>query len=268
MHKLPLYKFLIKSDVASRRKCAQAIKDGKVKVNGRSVKTPLFSVDLEKDTVSLENNVVDIRNILEKDFVYYLLNKPRAYICTVKDTHNRKTILDLVKEKKRIYPVGRLDKDTEGLLLLTNDGELTYRLTHPKFEIDKVYKAVVTPRIKNRDIKKLRSGLIIDKDKKVQAKVRLIKPACPPRRACPAGRPACQADRDYRNNNQSKVELIIHQGIKRQIKKMFAVLDYKVMELERIQLGPLTLANLEKGAYRKLTKKEIKLLKKVVGITK
>ncbi len=261
MHKLPLYKFLIKSDVASRRKCTQAIKDGKVKVNGKSVKTPLFSVDLEKDTVTLENNVVDIRNILEKDFIYYLLNKPRGYICTVKDTHNRKTILDLVKEKKRIYPVGRLDKDTEGLLLLTNDGELTYRLTHPKFEIDKVYKAVVTPRIKNRDIKKLRSGLIIDKDKKVQAKVRLIIPACPPRRVCQAGR-------DYRNNNQSKVELIIHQGIKRQIKKMFAVLDYKVVELERIQLGLLTLANLEKGAYRKLTKKEIKLLKKVVGITK
>lgn len=248
MHKLPLYKFLIKSDVASRRKCAQAIKDGKVKVNGISVKTPLFSVDLEKDTVSLGNNVVDIRNILEKDFVYYLLNKPRGYICTLKDTHSRKTILDLVKEKKRIYPVGRLDKDTEGLLLLTNDGELTYRLTHPKFEIDKVYKAVVAHRIKSRDIKKLQSGLIIDKDKKVQAKVKLIK--------------------DYRNNNQSKVELIIHQGIKRQIKKMFAVLDYKVMELERIQLGPLALGGLEKGAYRKLAKKEIKLLKKVVGIAK
>lgn len=244
---LPLYKVLVLSKISSRRKCTQAIKEGQVKVDERIIKDPLFLVDCKKDSVSIKGRRLDIKEIFKKKFVYYLLNKPQGYICTVKDTHNRKTVLELIKkEDKRIYPVGRLDKDTEGLLILTNDGNLTYRLIHPKFEIDKTYETLIAPRITKVAIKKLEKGVIIDKGIRVSAKVRLIK--------------------DYKKKNQTKLEVIIHQGIKRQIRRMFVSLGYEVNRLVRTRLGTLELGDLKKGKARQLSYDEINSLKKLVGV--
>lgn len=236
---------LILSEIASRRECTQVIKNGQVKVNNKTIKDPLYSVDCTRDFVTINDERIDAKKILKKDCVYYLLNKPQGYICTVKDTHKRKTVLDLVKDKRRIYPVGRLDKDTVGLLILTNDGNLTYRLTHPKFEINKTYETLITPRITEVDIKKLEKGVYIDKGVKVSAKVRVIK-----------------VDKGL---NQTKLELIIHQGIKRQIRRMFSVLGYEVVHLVRTRIGMLEIGNLKKGKVRKLSDREVNSLKKLVG---
>lgn len=242
---LELYKVLRDLNITSRRKSTDAIKEGRVKVNEKVAKDPLLKVDTGKDSLVVNGKKVDLNKIDKKEYVYYLLNKPRGFITTVKDAHKRKTVLDLVKEKKRIYPVGRLDKDTEGLLILTNDGNLTYRLLHPKFKIDKVYEAIIIPVIKGKDIAKLKRGVIIDEDIKVKAQVKLLK---------------------IDKKNQSKLELTIHQGLKRQIRKMLAVLGYKVIELARFKVGPIEIGDLKKGEYRRLSPYEINLLKKEVGI--
>jgi 23S rRNA pseudouridine2605 synthase len=241
LNKLPLYRILIEADIASRRRCTSNIKEGKVTVNDKIVTDPTYLVAVDKDKVSIDGQAFKAKGVSEKDFVYYLLNKPKGYITTVKDTHGRKKVLDLIKDKKRIYPVGRLDKDTEGLLLLTNDGELTYKLTHPRFKVDKVYEVVVSPKFKPEDIEKFKTGVVIDNDKKVSARTKVLK--------------------DYKNKSQSKLEITIHQGIKRQIKKMLSETGYRVLELKRVKLGNLNLGNLKPAEYRKLTGREIKLLR-------
>ncbi len=247
MNKLPLYKILIRANVASRRKCNQAIKEARVKVNNKVITKPTFLVDIEKDTVNIDGKPITKRDFLKENFVYYILNKPAGYISTVKDTHHRKTVLDLIKDKRRIYPVGRLDKDTEGLLILTNDGQLTHRLTHPSFKIDKIYRLIIKPKIVKEDIERLNNGVIIDNYKEVSAKAKLIK--------------------DYKNQNKSELELIIHQGIKRQIKKMLSVLGYEVISLKRIGIGEIKLTNLKRGECRRLTEDELNYLKKKVGMS-
>ncbi|MCK5306825.1 MAG: rRNA pseudouridine synthase [Candidatus Omnitrophica bacterium] len=246
MAKADLYKFLLKNDVASRRKCASLIKGGEVTVNNVVVSDPLYKVEPEKDVIRIGKRRIKDDGGINKEYVYYLLNKPVDCLSTVTDTHGRKTVMDLVKDKERIYPVGRLDKDTEGLLILTNNGDLTYRLTHPKFEIDKVYEALIKPVISGRDIGKLKRGVSLEDGPRVSGEARLVKV--------------------YKKADEARVEITIHQGIKRQIRRMFSALGYRVLALKRLRLGGLTLGSLKKGEARKLSKKEVDSLKKLVGM--
>ncbi|MCK4519441.1 MAG: rRNA pseudouridine synthase, partial [Candidatus Omnitrophica bacterium] len=214
--------------------------------NSTVISDPLYKVELQKDIIKVGKKRIKDDGGINKEYVYYLLNKPSDYLSTVTDTHGRKTVMDLVKDEERIYPVGRLDKDTEGLLILTNDGSLTYRLTHPKFEIDKVYEALVKPVISNKDIEKLKKGVSLEDGPRVSGEARLVKV--------------------YKKVDEARVEIVIHQGIKRQIRRMFFALGYRVLALKRLRLGGLTLGSLKKGEARKLSKKEVNSLKKLVGM--
>ncbi len=230
-----LQKVIANSGVTSRRKAEELILAGKVKVDGKVV--------LELGTKVSEKAKIEIDNVLitREDKVYYLLNKPRGVVTTTKDEHQRKTVVDLIEgEDKRIYPVGRLDYDTTGIILLTNDGELANLLMHPKNEIEKVYIAKIEGIISPVDLMKLKNGVIIDGVKTRKAKVKL--------------------KRNDKINNSSIVELTIHEGKNHQVKKMFEAIGYNVLKLKRERIAFLDLTGLKSGKYRKLNPKEVKRL--------
>ena len=179
--------------------------------------------------------------VVLREKTYILLNKPPGVITTRKDRFAGKTVLDILPERFRyLYPVGRLDKDTTGLLLLTNDGELTHRLTHPRFEVDKLYQAVLDKPLKNSDLNRLEKGIPIDGMPTAPCKIR------------------CR--------DSSTVEIILHEGRKRQIKRMFSVLGYKVVDLRRLQESHLTLGDLKPGQWRFLSQREIEGLYRSVEL--
>lgn len=219
----------------SRRKAEELIKEGKVKVNGIVV-TELGTKVKTSDTIMVENNILDNN----KNYEYYILNKPRGVITSTSDEHNRKTVIDLISTNTRIYPVGRLDYDTTGILLLTNDGELANKLMHPSSNIEKTYIAKVKGLVTGGSIKTLREGVIIDGKKTSKAHVKL---------------------RNYdKEKNKSIVELTIHEGRNHQVKNMFKVLGYDVEKLKRTKYANLDLTGLKIGEFRKLTNKEISIL--------
>lgn len=229
-----LQKVIANNGYCSRRKAEQLIEKGKVTVNGEIVTTLGLKVGA-KDEILVEGNAL---NKEEKE--YYLLYKPRGVITSTVDDKKRKTVVDFIPTNNRIYPVGRLDYDTSGILLLTNDGELTNALIHPSNEIDKVYVAKVKGLVPAKDIKLLSSGVIIDGKKTSKAKAKLKK---------------------YdKKTNTSIVELTIHEGRNHQVKKMFEALNHEVLKLKRERIGFLTLSGLKSGEYRKLTPKEVKIL--------
>lgn len=229
-----LQKIIANRGYCSRRKAEELIQKGKVKVNGEII-TALGTKVSEKDEIIIDGNVLSYE---QKE--YYLLYKPRGIITSTRDEKERKTVIDLIPTKARIYPVGRLDYDTSGILLLTNDGELTNALIHPRNEIDKVYVAKVKGLVTPADLKKLSVGVIVDGKKTSKAKAKLKK---------------------YdKKANTSIVELIIHEGRNHQVKKMFEALGYEVLKLKREQFGFLTLSGLKSGEYRRLTPKEVKIL--------
>lgn len=219
----------------SRRKAEELINQGKVKVNGQVITEQGVQVS-SKDKIEVEGNLL----INEKKYEYYILNKPRGVVSTTSDEHNRKTVVDIINTKTRIYPIGRLDYDTTGIILLTNDGNLANKLMHPSSNIDKTYIAKVKGIVTGYDIKKLRNGVIIDKVKTSKARVKLKS--------------------INKKNNSSIVELTIHEGRNHQVKKMFEVLGYKVEKLTRQRYAFFTLDGLKTGEYRKLTPKEISVL--------
>ena len=204
-----LQKFLSECGVASRRKSEELILKGKVKVNDIVIKELGFKVS-EKDTV-----YVDDIKIEKQDKLYFLLYKPEKTICSVHDEKGRTTVIDLINTTEKIFPVGRLDYDTSGLLLLTNDGELSNKLTHPSGNITKTYYAKVDGIVTVEELKKLESGIVLDgvKTKKAQAKIRKID----------------------KKNNKSYVELTITEGRNHQVKNMFAYFNHKVLKLKRIR---------------------------------
>jgi 23S rRNA pseudouridine2605 synthase len=240
-----LYRYLLNSQVGSRRKISSFIKSGQVKVNDKIVKNPTVEINTTKDRVLLNNKPV---MLMAEEKEYILLNKPAGFICTLEDRHAKKKVMDIIDSQQRLYPIGRLDKNTRGLLLLTNDGELANRLMHPSYEVEKVYRAFVKPMFKKSDIRRFEQGVVLDDEEKVAAKVNSVV--------------------DDRKERGSIVELTIHQGLKRQIRRMFSALEYKVHDLIRIRVGNITLSGLEEGKYRKLTPKEIHELKIIVGIRK
>jgi len=236
-----LQKVLAQAGVSSRRKAEELIVAGKVKVNGKVVTLLGTKVDPEKDKILVEGKPV---TGLEKK-VYVLLNKPTGYVTTVKDPEGRPTVVRLLKGiKERVYPVGRLDYETEGLLLLTNDGQLAFALTHPKHGVEKVYLAQVVGVPGPDQLGKLRRGIRLADGITAPAKVRRL--------AIMEG--------------NALLELKIHEGKNRQIRRMCESLGHPVMKLQRIALGSLTLEGVATGSYRRLSPQEISELFKAAGL--
>lgn len=232
-----LQKMLAHAGVASRRKSEQMILDGKVKVNGKVVK--------ELGTKVSSSDTIEVEGVqLEKEQkVYYLLYKPRGVISAVTDDKNRKVVTDFFDDiDKRIYPVGRLDYDTSGLLIMTNDGEFANLLTHPKFEIDKTYVARLKGIPAREDLQKLERGIKLEDGMTAPAKVKLL-------------------SSDKKQGGKAIVQITIHEGRNRQVRRMFEAIGYPVQKLSREQFAFLTLHGLNAGESRELTAHEVKLLR-------
>lgn len=229
-----LQKIIANSGVCSRRKAEDLILAGKVKVDGKVV-TELGLKVSEKSVIEVDGNLIS-----KEEKEYYLLNKPRGVLTTTSDDKSRKTVVDLIDTDKRIYPVGRLDYDTTGVLLLTNDGDFANMIMHPKNEIDKVYVAKVKGIVNGDAVHKLENGVVIDNSlvKASRVKVKKI---------------------DTKNNH-SLVEITIHEGKNHQVKKMFEAVGYLVDKLKRERVAFLTTDNLNSGEYRKLSNKEVSKL--------
>ncbi|MCI5984410.1 MAG: rRNA pseudouridine synthase [Firmicutes bacterium] len=229
-----LQKVIAEAGYASRRKAEELIKAGKVYVNGEKVTEMGFKVN--------GNDIIDIngKTLKKEEKEYYLLNKPRGVVTTTSDDKDRKVVTDLIETTKRIYPIGRLDYDTTGALILTNDGELTNLLNHPSSEIQKVYVAKIEGIVEPYKVKKLSDGVIVDGKKTSKAKVRIKK-----------------LDK---KNDASYIELTIHEGRNHQVKKMFEAIGYNVIKLKREKYAFLDVNSLKSGEYRKLNTKEVKSL--------
>lgn len=230
--KVRLQKYLANQGIASRRKCEEYISQGIVKVNGEVVTELGTKIDPDVDRVEVDENTVEQE---KESYVYIMLNKPRGYITSLKQSDsNSPLVVDLVKGHGRIYPVGRLDKDSSGLLILTNDGELTYRLMHPSFEKEKEYHVTARDPIPESVIERFRKGVKIDGRVTAKAKVKRI-----------SGR---------------KISLVLTEGRNRQIRKMFTRVGNEVEFLHRVRVKNLELGDLKVGSYRLLTEEEVKSL--------
>ncbi len=236
-------KYIASAGVCSRRKADELIINGQVKINGRVLKEPGYDV-MDGDEVSVAGRIVEPK----KTHTYVLLNKPVGVITSVKDDKGRMTVIDLLRENpdiadeaSRLFPVGRLDYDTSGVLLLTDDGELTYRLTHPKHEFPKTYQALVRGVVSREKELRLVRGVDIGGFVTSKAKVKTLKV----------------------KGNSSLVEIAIHEGKNRQVRKMFEAVGNPVVELKRVSFGEIRIGRLKEGAFRKLTKKELDYLMRV-----
>lgn len=233
-----LQKYLAECGVASRRKCEELILQGKVKVNNQIVTELGVKVNLEKDIVKFEDKEIKPTSKM----VYILLNKPIGYVTTADDQFGRDTVLDLVKVKERIVPVGRLDMYTSGALILTNDGDFVYKVTHPKHEIEKTYTVTVKGIIKNEEVEQLKKGVKIDDYITKPAKVKILK-----------------TDTE---KNISRLEIVIHEGKNRQVRKMCESVGRKVLALHRSKIGKIGVKDIELGKWRYLKDREIQELLK------
>ena len=231
-----LQKYLANSGVASRRKCEEYILQGKVKVNGIVVTELGTKIDSEKDIVEFENKVIKEN----AKHIYVLLNKPIGYVTTSDDQFGRDTVLDLVKVRERIVPVGRLDMYTSGALILTNDGEFVYKITHPKHEIEKTYTVTIKGIVQNNEVEQLRNGVQIDEYITKPAKVKILK---------------TDIEKDI-----SRLEITIHEGKNRQVRKMCEAIGRKVLALHRSKIGNIGVKDIELGKWRYLNSKEIEQL--------
>jgi len=235
MKVMRLNKFISHSGYTSRRKADEIIFQGRVRINNKVEKNPGYKVDLEKDKVTISGKEIK----LDEKSVYVMLNKPKDIITSADDQFNRKTVVDLIDVKERIYPVGRLDYDSTGLIILTNDGELTYKLTHPKHEIYKKYFVKVNKILSSKEIYNLSSGVEIDGYKTNKSMIEVIS----------------------KNKGNTNMYVSIDEGRNRQIRKMFKTVEADVLNLKRIAIGKLILGNLKEGNWRYLTKREIDYLK-------
>ena len=229
-----LQKFMAACGVASRRKCEEIIKEGRVSVNGIPVLEMGIQIDPEKDCVTVDGT--NIRKPEKK--IVIMLNKPDYVMSTAHDPEGRDTVVQLVPSEQRLFPVGRLDYHTEGLILLKNDGEIAYRLTHPKYEIEKEYVAVIKGRLERRELLKLQSGIEIDGELTAPAKVKIV----------------------GQTEHTTSVSMIIHEGRNRQIRKMLEAVEKEVLQLTRIRMGELFLGKLKPGEYRLLNGSEMSYL--------
>jgi 23S rRNA pseudouridine2605 synthase len=227
-----LAKFLAHAGVASRRAAEQLVFGGRVAVGGEVVRDPARDVS-EDAEVTVDGRPVGTA----ERRVVHALNKPPGVVSTAHDTHGRRTVVDLVPSSARLYPVGRLDADSTGLILLTNDGALAHRLTHPSFEVPRVYRATVRrPPVRERALRALRDGVELDDGRTAPAQVRRLAP--------------------------NKLEITMHEGRKRQLRRMCEAVGHPVIALERVAFGPLRLGRLGPGEHRRLTRAEIDALRR------
>ncbi len=232
-----LNKYLSQAGVCSRRKADELIKQGKVKLNGKIVTDMGVQVKENNDDVRVDNKRVK----LPSNFSYYMLNKPKGFVCSVKDDLDRRTVMDLVTAKERVYPVGRLDYDTEGLLLFTNDGDIANKLMHPSYEIAKTYIANVAGKVSGDEMKKLANGIELDGEMTKPAQVQLLE----------------------FDGKLSRMKLTIHEGRNRQVRRMFEAISKEVMYLKRVGLGDLRLGGMSRAEFRRLREDEVKYINKV-----
>lgn len=227
-----LNKYLAECSVDSRRKCDLLIEKGRVQVNGETVRSLGSVIDEKTDHVKVDGRTIKPPNKL----VYILLNKPKGYVTTVEDKFHSKKVVDLVPPKERLFPVGRLDKDTTGALLLTNDGDLAFKLMHPKFEITKDYYVVISKPLSQDGFAKLKSGILLEDGYAKPVKI-LVDP-----------------------KNRKQINLSLNEGRKREIRRMFRTLGYRITILKRARFAGLSIKGLKPGEWRNLTNQEIKSL--------
>ncbi len=232
-----LNKFLSSSGLASRRKCEDYIKAGRVSVNGKVVDNLGISVDENKDVVEVDGVVVKVA----EELVYLKLNKPKGYACTASDEKGRKTIFDLVESDVRLFNVGRLDYETEGLIFLTNDGDFANKVTHPKYQFEKEYHATVEGEVKEGDLAVLRRGVVVNGERMPTAKVKMM-----------------GFDGRY-----SKISVVIDEGQNHQVRRMFEAIGRQIKLLKRVRIGAVRLGGLVRGKTKPLTMDEIAYFKDV-----
>ncbi|MBD5640136.1 rRNA pseudouridine synthase [Clostridium botulinum] len=232
-----LQKYMASCGIASRRKCEDIILEGRVEVNGIKIKELGTKIISGKDIIKVDGNIIKP----EENKIYILLNKPKGYVCTAKDEKGRKTILDLVKVKERIYPIGRLDMDTSGIIILTNDGEIYNKIIHPKFEKIKTYKAKVKGIMKKDHIELFKKGIDIGDYITAPATLEIFKT----------------------NKDTSEIIIKIHEGKNRQVRRMCKSIEHPVIDLDRISIGNISKGDLKLGEWRYLTKKEIDYIIKI-----
>ncbi|MCI0515087.1 rRNA pseudouridine synthase [candidate division KSB1 bacterium] len=235
--KIRLNRFLSLCGLGARRKCEDLIYAGRVSINQQVIQNFATWVDPTHDQVLVDGKIV----APVAQMVYVLLNKPAGYLSAVSDDRDRKTVLTLINSPVQIKPVGRLDYDTTGALLLTNDGQLAYRLTHPKFVVEKEYHVVLNRPLENADLRKLEQGVYLEDGKTAPCKAR------------------------YRKE-RNQIALIIHEGRNRQVKRMFESLKYRVKELTRIKFAGLTISDLNPGEWRYLSRDELQRIQKLTGM--
>ncbi|MBC8182793.1 rRNA pseudouridine synthase [candidate division KSB1 bacterium] len=231
-----LNKYLADCGVASRRKCDELIEQNRVVVDGEVIQSLGYKIDETEAEVTVDGRKV----FLVSKFVYFLLNKPRGYVTTASDEQGRKTVLDLIPNQIRVFPVGRLDMESTGVLLLTNDGDLAYKLTHPKYDVEKIYQVLLNQQITEKHVKKLQTGIMLDDGVTRPCRVKVI------------------------SKDKRRVELILMEGRNREIRRMLEALDYKVSKLKRTEFATLNLSKLAPGKWRRLTKEEIKKIRTIV----
>lgn len=231
-----LQKFLAHCGVASRRQAEVIISQSRVSVNGKIVTNPATDVN-DQDLVKVDGKTVKIN----KTYKYYLLNKPLGVVSTASDEKGRVNVIDLIESDKRLYPIGRLDMDTTGIILITNDGKLTQILTHPKYELSKTYIAKVKQRPNKDSLNKLRSGVYIDGRKTKEAQVKILN--------------------SY--ENETLIEISIEEGRNRQIRKMFDAIGHPIISLKRVKIGEIEIGGLMVGDYRELNKEELAYITKI-----
>ena len=230
-----LQKILAQAGIGSRRKVEEFIRQGKVSIDGRVVTEMGLKLDAQQHRIQFEGRVIG----QAEEKIYLLLNKPRGYLTTLDDPQGRPIVTDLLPEiKERLFPVGRLDFETEGALLLTNDGELAQRVIHPSFEVNKTYVATISGQPGRRELAMLAQGVMVEGKKTWPAQLKVL----------------------ASGGANSTIEIIIHEGRKRQVRKMFAAIGYPVLHLRRVAYGNLQLGRLPLGKYRRLSKKDINQL--------
>lgn len=233
-----LQKFMAASGIASRRACEKLIVEGRVTVDGQVVTELGFKIDPHSQTVALDGRKIK----MPKRFTYVMLNKPSGFVTTLSDELGRPTVLELVPVRASVKPVGRLDVNTEGLLLLTDDGEMINRLTHPKYEVSKTYKVTAKGAMFDETVKSLEKGLFVDGKKTAPARVNI----------------------KAKNLERTILEITIKEGRKRQVRLMMATVGHPVKSLKRTRFGPLSLTGVKRGSYRFLTNDEVAKLKRLL----
>lgn len=232
--KMRLNKFLSNSGIASRRKCDEIIKDGKVCVNGKVVTELGRVINEKKDKVEVEGKIIT----LPSSFVYIKLNKPKGYACSANDEKGRKIIYDLVDTKERLFSIGRLDYNTEGLIILTNDGDFANKVAHPRYHLEKEYRVNVVGEIKESELAVLRKGVVIDGQRLPSARVESL----------------------GFENGVTRLSIVIDEGQNRQIRRMFEAIGREIKLLKRVRIGGVSLGGLKRGEWRDLTENELNAL--------